>query len=197
MGVGGRYQTTQVDLSAHVTLGSNGADEFVVSSGMVGVDIESLRVLLIVLWTDLSFFSDGVAGVVADMAADLKSKAVPGVFGVFAADPNDANAPDPRPNAVEPPVVGEASPAGVNGGMALNGFLPPWEESPPNRLVAENVRWGGSDLSPWLSECDMDRESLLVLERRVQRFSLLSIEGSVSKGKNTASQACCILGLVG
>jgi len=37
-------------------------------------------------------------------------------------------------------VVGEASPPGVKGEMALKGFLPPWDGSPPKRLVAENVR---------------------------------------------------------
>lgn len=157
-----------------------------------------MRMLLTTLLTGLSFFSEGVDGAVDDMAAALKSKAVPGVLGVLAAEPNEAKAPEPRPKADEPPVVGDASPPGVNGGMALKGFRPPWDESPPKRLVADTVRWCGSDLSLF-SECDMERESLLVLfgetgqlhvkpkvrgcvraylERRVQRFSRLSIGSS-------------------
>lgn len=163
LGVGGRYHTTQVDLSGHGTLVSNGPDGPDVSSGMVGVDNESLRDVLITFCIGLSFFSGGVAAVVAEMAADLKSNAVPGVFGVLVEEPKDANAPDPSPNAEEPPVVGDASPPVVKGGMVLKGFLPPCDESPPNRFVAENVRCGASGFSPWASECDMDRESLLLL----------------------------------
>ena len=95
----------------------------------------------------MSFLSPGVVGLAEDVTAVLKSKAVPGVFGVLA-DPKDANAPDPRPKAVEPVVVGEARPGPVNGDMALNGFLPPCDEvSPPKRLAAENVREGDSCFS--------------------------------------------------
>ena len=104
------------------------------------MDIDSFRMLLTTLLTGLSFLSDGVVGVGEDIAAALKSKAVPGVLGVLAADPKEANAPEPSPKAEEPPVVGEASPPGVNGGIALNGFRPPWDESPPNRFVADIVR---------------------------------------------------------
>jgi hypothetical protein len=107
---------------------------------MVGVEIDSFRMLLTTLLTGLSFLSEGVVGVGEDIAAALKSKAVPGVLGVFAAEPKEANAPEPSPKADEPPVVGEASPPGVNGEMALKGFRPPWDESPPNRLLAEIVR---------------------------------------------------------
>lgn len=72
-------------------------------------------------------------------AALLKSKAVPGVFGVLVAEPKDAKAPDPRPKAVEAAAVGEATEAAVRGEMALKGLvLPPCEElSPPRRLVVE------------------------------------------------------------
>ena len=152
-----------MDLSGHGAVVSSGADELMVSSGMGGVDMDSLRVAFTALYAGLSFFSDGVVGTGPAMAADLKSKAVPGVLGVLAAEPKDANAPEPRPNAVEAPAVGEASPPGGMGDMALNGLRPPWDESPPGRLEAEKGRWGASDLSPWDSECDMDRESLLVL----------------------------------
>jgi hypothetical protein len=111
--------------------------------------------------------SAGVVGLefeVVDAAVDLKSKAVPGVLGVLAEDPKDANAPEPRPNAEEPPVVGEARPLGVSGDTPLKGFLPPCDESPPNRFAVEKVRWGWSGFSFCCSECDIDRESLLVLE---------------------------------
>lgn len=94
-------------------------------SGIGAVVMGSLRILLTTLLTGLSFLSEGVDGAVDDMAAALKSKAVPGVLGVFAAEPKEANAPEPRPKAEEPPVVGDARPPGVNGGMALNGFRPP------------------------------------------------------------------------
>ena len=59
-----------------------------------------------------------------------KSKTPPGVFGVFA-EPKDANAPDPRPNALDAPVVGEATEVEVEGGMALKGFLVLWDELSP------------------------------------------------------------------
>jgi len=102
--------------------------------------MDSLRMLLTTLLTGLSFLSEGVAGEGDDMAAALKSNAVPGVLGVLPAEPKDANAPEPSPKAEEPPVVGDANPPGVNGDMALKGLRPPWDESPPKRLVAEMVR---------------------------------------------------------
>lgn len=207
--------------NGHGTLGSSGADEFIASSDAT-VDIDSLRALLTILLTGLSFFSAGVVGAVKD----LKSNAVPGVLGVFVDDPNEAKAPDPRPNAEEPPAVGEARAPGVNGELtALKGFLPPCDDvSPPKRLVAGAVRWEWSDFSLCWSDWDMDRESLLVLwvtsvaarktgggtraagsgqraaggraylERRVQRFSLLSIGSGVGAGcsslrETTRSQA--------
>ena len=156
--MGGRYQITQVYFNGQGAVGSSGGAEADVSSEGA-VDTDSLRVLAMALDPGFSFFSPGVTGVTPEMAADLKSKAVPGVLGVLAADPNDANAPDPRPKAEEPAVVGEARPLPVNGDMVLKGFFPPCDESPPMRRVAENVRVGGSGLSLW----DMDRESLLVL----------------------------------
>lgn len=113
-----------------------------------------------------------VAGVPAGMLATaaLKSKAVPGVLGVLVAEPNEAKAPEPRPKAEEPPIVGEARALVVSGGMALKGLRPPCEdESPPKRLVvAEKVRAGGSwGWSTWAVE----RESLLVLGESGQSVS--------------------------
>jgi hypothetical protein len=116
-------------------------EELGVSSGIVGVETDSLRVLETAFGKGLSFFSEeGVVGVFEAIAADLKSNAVPGVLGVLVDDPKEANAPDPRPNAEEPPVVGEARPLAGIGEMELKGFRPPCDESPANRFVAEKVR---------------------------------------------------------
>lgn len=96
------------------------------------------------------------------VAAVLKSKAVPGVFGVLLTDPKDAKAPEPSPNAEEPPVVGEARAPGVNGEMVLKGLRPPCDDVAPKPFaVAENVRAGGCSF--WFSDCEVERESLLVL----------------------------------
>ena len=62
----------------------------------------------------------------------LKSSAPPGVFGPFV-EPNDANAPDPKPNALDAPVVGEATLV-VEGDKVLKGFLVPCEDVSPCRL---------------------------------------------------------------
>ena len=75
----------------------------------------------------LSVFS--AVGVFAPIPTTLpKSKAPPGVLEVFAA-PKDANAPDPRPNALDAPAVGEARE--LEGDMALKGFLVLWDELSP------------------------------------------------------------------
>lgn len=168
------------------TLNSNGAAGAGASSEAF-VDSDSFRALLTSRPAGFSFFSPGVFGCTSPIVAVLKSNAVPGVFGVLL-EPNEANAPDPRPKADEPAVVGEARPGPTTGDMALKGLRPPCdEESPPKRLLAEKVRWGASGFS-----LDVERESLLVLrwvsvairgggrehtylERRVHRFSLLSI----------------------
>ena len=62
----------------------------------------------------------------------LKSRAPPGVFGVFE-DPKDAKAPDPKPNALAAPAVGEAREL-AEGDIALKGFLLLWEDESPCRL---------------------------------------------------------------
>jgi len=60
-----------------------------------------------------------VDGVLAPTAPIACSNGFPDVLGVFA-DPKDANAPDPRPNWLEPPaLVGEAKAAGVVGAKGL------------------------------------------------------------------------------
>ena len=66
----------------------------------------------------------------------VKSKAVPGVFGVFPDDPKEAKAPEPSPNADEAPLVGEAMLVVVTGAMALKGFdLLLKDPSPPKRFA--------------------------------------------------------------
>ena len=66
-----------------------------------------------------------------------KSRDVPGVRGVFAEDPNDAKAPDPRPKAEEAPLVGEAVFVVVKGAMPLNGLdLLLKDPSPPPKRFA-------------------------------------------------------------
>lgn len=66
-----------------------------------------------------------------------KSRDVPGVLGVFAEDPNDAKAPDPRPKAEEAPLVGEAAFVVVKGVMPLNGLdLLLKDPSPPPKRFA-------------------------------------------------------------
>jgi len=68
-----------------------------------------------------SFFSWVAAtGVVAPLLP--KSNALPGVFGVLAAEPKEAKAPDPKPKAVEPAVVGEATELAPTD-VALKGLL--------------------------------------------------------------------------
>ena len=83
--------------------------------------------------TSFSRFSPDVEG-----AGLPRSSELPGVLGVLAEDPKDANAPDPSPKAEDAPVVGEATVVVVNGEMPLNGLdFPLAEPSPPNLFVAE------------------------------------------------------------
>lgn len=184
-----------------------------VPSGMTFAGVETAALL-----NDLSALGAGVEGDAAAAAALLKSKAVPGVFGVLVAEPNDAKAPEPRPKAVEAPEVGEDMLAVARGGMALKGLdLPPCEELPlPKRLALEKSRVGCSVLFSLWSVLFIDRESLEVLkarsasgsqdvrqsvdwaagggrahfERRVQRFSLsLSIEAELQLERKDGGSA--------
>ena len=84
------------------------------------------------------FFSFSRFSPIADEGVELaKSREVPGVLGVFAEDPKDANAPDPRPKADEAPVVGEAVVVVVKGAMPLNGLglLLKGPSVPPKRFA--------------------------------------------------------------
>lgn len=110
------------------------------------------------------FSADGVLAAPPRAA----SKGFPGDFGVLA-DPNEAKAPDPRPNALVAPPVGEDRPLGVV--MELNGFDFPCDElSPPSRLERFVLRPEG--LSPWVPEPGVDKESLLELGEGVQMLAL-------------------------
>jgi len=114
--IGGRNQKTQVCLKGWERGGV--------------ADLESAREAFDIFVTmSLACFS--MAGVLADNATTLpKSRAVPGVFGIFE-DPKDANAPEPRPNALDAPAVGEAMEV-TEGDAVLKGFLVPCDEvSPP------------------------------------------------------------------
>ena len=50
------------------------------------------------------------------------SREAPGVLGVFAEDPKDAKAPEPRPKADDAPLVGDVVFEVVKGAMPLNGL---------------------------------------------------------------------------
>ena len=82
-------------------------------------------------------------------------------------EPNEAKAPEPSPNADEPPTVGDATAPLPPDVKELKGLDLPCEEvSPPNRLVEPNVR-GESVLKPSLElllECEVVRVSLLELQ---------------------------------
>ena len=64
------------------------------------------------------------------------SSDVRGVLGVFPDDPNDAKAPEPRPNAEDAPLVGDATLVVVSGAIPFNGLVLLLKEpSPPKRFA--------------------------------------------------------------
>jgi len=141
--VGGLYQTTQEYLSGAGVMAS--AD--VVLDVLTSSSLVSFLLTVSVFELDLVRANGGglVAGIDggwAEAATFTKSNAVPGVFGVLVADPKDAKAPVPRPNAEDAPEDGEEMLFVVKGEMALNGLeRPPWELSPPpKRFDPENTR---------------------------------------------------------
>ncbi len=86
-----------------------------------------------VLAIEASFRPFSAVGVLAPPKTPPKSKALPGDFGAFD-DPKEAKAPDPNPNALDAPAVGDGI-AAVGEDMALKGFALPCDEvSPPYRL---------------------------------------------------------------
>lgn len=97
-----------------------------------------------------------------------------GVTALFPAraEPNDANAPDPRPNALDAPVVGEVKPPGdiAPAGGRLKDELS-W------RLLEFKLRRAPSLVSevPSAGALLVDSDSLLELERRVHKFSITNL----------------------
>jgi hypothetical protein len=91
-------------------------------------EMELMDGLLVVVERMLSFADFSAEGVLAPTAPIACSNGFADVLGVLA-EPNDANAPEPRPNWLAPPVlVGEAKAPGVVGAKAL---VRPCEEVPP------------------------------------------------------------------
>lgn len=141
--MGGRYQTTQVE--------------------RMGCSFGPLELLLLLKEDaeplDLTVFAPGPSLSPSAALDGFRSKPPPGVLGVFVDDPNDAKAPDPRPNADDALAEGEGTFV-ERGDIALKGFERPME--PSNRL--DEWPRGESDLMLVLSlpsDPDMDRESLL------------------------------------
>lgn len=142
--MGGRYHTTHVDLMGC----SFGAGLFILFR-------EEDELFDLTLPAPLGSWSPWASLLSFD---GFRSKP-PGVLGVFADDPKDANAPEPRPKADDAPTEGEET-LGEMGAIALKGLERPRE--PSKRLEA----WlrGESDLVLVLSlgsDPGVDRESLL------------------------------------
>jgi hypothetical protein len=113
--IGGRNQNTQLCLSECVGGG-------VAAFESVRDALESLVPRSLICFSAVGVFA-------ADPTTLLKSSAPPGVFGVLE-DPKEANAPDPRPNALAAPAVGEAREL-AEGDIALKGFLLLCEDESP------------------------------------------------------------------
>jgi hypothetical protein len=123
---------TQVYLSGHGVSAPEDDEVAAVASSLVTLWSPTATALSFCSSSFLSFLSPGVAGEAVDPVALLKSKAVPGVFGVFDADPKEANAPLPRPNAEDAVEFGDVTPDVLKGAMALKGLERLCEEvSPP------------------------------------------------------------------
>lgn len=105
------------------------------------------------------------------------SKGLAPDLGVLA-DPKEAKAPEPRPKALDA-LVGLTRP--LPGVVAeLKGLLFPWEEvSPPKRLEKLALRLADS-LCP---ELDVDRESLLELEKKKKGLVRIPVRGQREESK--------------
>src|SRR6266542_3439246 len=90
-----------------------------------------------------------------------KSNAPLGVFSVLE-DPKDANAPDPNPNALDAPAVGEEM-EDADGDIALKGFLLLCEELFPCLREKSRAGWSLLEPAPFVEGAPVDKESLLVL----------------------------------
>jgi len=122
--IGGRNQNTQLCLNMCVGGG-------VAFLEPVRDAFDALGAIVFVREVSLRLFS--AVGVLVPPRTPPKSNALPGDFGVFEA-PKDANAPEPRPNALDAAVVGEGTTV-VGEDIALKGLDFPCDEmSPPYRL---------------------------------------------------------------
>lgn len=148
--IGGRNQITQLCLKL---------------CAWAELDFDSAREVLEGL-EPRSFTCFSAVGVLPEPMTLPKSSAPPGVFGVFADDPKEANAPEPRPKALDAFAVGEAR-AVVEGDMAMppKGFLLLWEDESACRRPGVKFRAGCSleGAAPFVGGAPVDRESLLVL----------------------------------
>ena len=110
----------------------------------------------------LAFFS-----LVAAEGVELpNSSDVRGVFGVLPEEPKEAKAPDPRPNAEEAPLVGDATLVVVRGAIPFKGLdLLLKEPSPPKRLAG----WYGREFSGLILSL------VLLLDFSVESDSLLEL----------------------
>lgn len=117
--IGGLYQKTQ---------GSRRGCEERAEVCCPASEIEPMDGLPVVAERMLSFADFSAEGVLAPTAPIACSNGFVDVLGVLA-EPNDANAPEPRPNWLAPPaLVGEAKAPGVVG---AKGLARPCEEVPP------------------------------------------------------------------
>lgn len=113
--IGGRNQNTQLCLRLCI-----GADVTAVLLVVRDV-VDAFAPTVLVRAASLEDFS--VVGVLAPRTAPPKSSALPGDFGVPFEAPNEANAPEPNPKALDAPAVGEG--IAVEGEMVLKGFFVP------------------------------------------------------------------------
>lgn len=153
--MGGRYQTIQVDLRA--------CSDIVLDDRLVNEDVDAFGLISAPSTSFTASFSRFSTTGVVELP---RSRDAPGVRGVLAEDPKDANAPEPRPKAEEAPFVEGVTLLVVNGEMPLNGLdLPLIDVSPPKRF-ADGYARGESDLLLSLAALlglEVDRESLVEL----------------------------------
>jgi hypothetical protein len=125
--IGGLYQKVQESFRVWAAAGSSDADDLV---SEIDAMLGALPTVL-----DMSFDCPGLW--TTEPMAD--SKGFPRDFGVFA--PNEAKAPEPRPKALDAPLVGDVTPPPAPGVVALKGPVLICEgASPLWRLEKEPLR---------------------------------------------------------
>lgn len=142
------------------------------ASGPVSASFACTTSSLLILWSpatatfslaSFSFLSLSL-GVERDSRDLPKSNAVPGVFGVFVAEPKEAKAPEPKPKADDAVEFGDATLEVLKGAIVLNALPRPWEElSPPKRFELEKLRDGREPSPLPCSRSDVVRDNLLLL----------------------------------